>query len=451
MGSYAGINASFVYVPLAGRQPQARQRVEVISTLPFKSAALRPRGSPAVRVVGQSIFFDVDRPGKFILELDGDHEIATLATGLMIFADFRDDVRADSDQPSVLHFGPGLHELPYDSEFGGRLLRLANDTTVHLDAGAVVLGYVRGDGLRNVTIRGPGILAASFWPGASIPPGQAKGASCGYFGPIALQISNSSDITLDGFTIVHSTSWNVKLESSTNVHVRGLNIIAWQCMNDGIDVVSSQGVVIEGCFIRSNDDAIALKGTDPTMETRDVLVQDNVLWGQSYGNCMEIGFELWNAGVSNVSFIRNVCFHSARAAMSIHNAGHTAVHGIKYQDITVEGVFSNDISVDENQGLQLLDITIIAGRYSGPDLGRRGSVADVLFSNVTYHPNKIRYLFSRLLGNSSSHRISDVVFDHFRIGDSIISSLADLNATSSFLGNVAFRTDRRTDQQGIFV
>ena len=47
--------------------------------------------------------------------------------------------------------------------------------------------------------------------------------------------------------------------------------------------------------VRSADDAIAVKGMDAAMDTRNVVVRDSILF--PHGNCMETGFELFNTNV----------------------------------------------------------------------------------------------------------------------------------------------------------
>lgn len=83
-------------------------------------------------------------------------------------------------------------------------------------------------------------------------------------------------------------------------------------------------------------------------------------------------------------------------------------------------------------------MTIPENMYSGPDKATRGSISDVAFSNITYHPNNIHYLYTRLIGNSSGHLISNLSFDNFKIGDVTAESLDDFNASSAFLSNVTF-------------
>jgi polygalacturonase len=96
--------------------------------------------------------------------------------------------------------------------------------------------------------------------------------------------------------------------------VSGLKELGWRCNNDGIDIVSSADVVVERCFIRSADDAIAIKGLDASKDTRDIVVADNIFF--PHGNCMEIGFELFNNAVTNVTFERNLCIHQVGVVSS---------------------------------------------------------------------------------------------------------------------------------------
>lgn len=89
---------------------------------------------------------------------------------------------------------------------------------------------------------------------------------------------------LEGITILHATGWNVHLTSLRRVSVRRVKIIGWKVWNDGIDLVSVQNATVDQCFIRSDDDAIAIKGMDPTMDTLNITVSNSVLFNQAHGN-----------------------------------------------------------------------------------------------------------------------------------------------------------------------
>ena len=67
-----------------------------------------------------------------------------------------------------------MHELPlvdpavWGGDSGSRGLEVKNHSTVYLAEGAVLLGGLRVYNAYNVTIRGFGIIAATFLPGEAI-------------------------------------------------------------------------------------------------------------------------------------------------------------------------------------------------------------------------------------------------------------------------------------------
>eukprot|EP01051_Picozoa_sp_SAG22_P017532 SAG22_NODE_2727_length_2276_cov_1.092329_3_plen_112_part_00 len=74
----------------------------------------------------------------------------------------------------MTYFGPGVHKLPlvdpevWGGDAGSRGLALTSHSTLYLAEGAVVLGGIRVHDVENVTIRGFGIIAATFLPGEAI-------------------------------------------------------------------------------------------------------------------------------------------------------------------------------------------------------------------------------------------------------------------------------------------
>lgn len=369
-------NASFVHVTLPAKGGAASVRIVVKNrSAPIASAGLRPRGSPEVHVDGAAgLSLEISNAGHYILELDGSFNATTLNTGLMIFVDAEELSPPSAADDSVVYFGAGVHEVP------GGLIVPGSDTTVYLAVGAVVLAKIAATEVHNVTVRGPGILAAEWLPGTAAPYACHH---CGCPGDHGIAFVNSSDVTVEGITLMHVTSWMLVLESVVGARVSGIRELGWRCNNDGIDIVSSQDVLVEGCFIRSADDAIAVKGMVPTMATRGVLVRDTLMF--PHGNCMEVGFELFNDFVENVTFERNTCLHQMMSAMSVHDGGHAHVRGLSYRDIVIEGLVAppKTVAHDLSYGYKLLDLQIIQSHYSGPDMDKRGAISEVTYSNIT--------------------------------------------------------------------
>ena len=95
------------------------------------------------------------------------------------------------------------------------------------------------------------------------------------------------------------------------------------------------------------------------MDSRNITVRDSIMF--PHGNCMEVGFELFNNLVQDVSFVRNQCWHLMMSAMSVHDGGHAAVTNLTYRDIIVEGLYAppNTVPHDPSYGYKLLDLQII--------------------------------------------------------------------------------------------
>ena len=111
--------------------------------------------------------------------------------------------------------------------------------------------------------------------------------------PRLIQIYKSSDVNLAGLTLKRSGFWTVHICYSTKVHVDGVtirnNIGGMGPSTDGIDVDSSENVLVEHCDIECNDDAICLKagrdadGLRVNRPTAHVEIRDNTVRGGAAG------------------------------------------------------------------------------------------------------------------------------------------------------------------------
>ena len=61
-----------------------------------------------------------------------------------------------ASDPNVLYYGPGVHEVGQITMQSGR--------TLYLAGGAIVRGWVVGNNLDNVTVRGRGYFDGSIYP-----------------------------------------------------------------------------------------------------------------------------------------------------------------------------------------------------------------------------------------------------------------------------------------------
>ncbi len=143
---------------------------------------------------------------------------------------------------------------------------------------------IGGHDLENVTIRGRGTIttdnaqwmdlmrqpdtaARTVWTGIlkaldlkqPVPPEDFQKAAPS-LRPSFIRTMESKNILIEGIHIVGSPMWTIHILYSQNVVIRGLTIETFPGVNtDGMDIDSSQDVLISNCYLDTGDDAICLK------------------------------------------------------------------------------------------------------------------------------------------------------------------------------------------------
>jgi polygalacturonase len=141
---------------------------------------------------------------------------------------------------------------------------------------------------RNIAVTGEGTLdgqadAEHWWPwkgrGATTPDKDQRKARAalldmaekdvpvekrifgdgGFLRPMFIQPYRSTNVLIEGVTIVNSPMYEIHPVLSRNVTVRNVNINSHGPNNDGCDPESSTDVLIDGCTFDTGDDCIAIK------------------------------------------------------------------------------------------------------------------------------------------------------------------------------------------------
>jgi len=227
--------------------------------------------------------------------------------------------------------------------------------------------------------------------------------------------------------------WIAPCNKSKNITYRNIKVVSGNDWDDGIDIVSSQHVLVDGCFIRTKDDCIAVKAgvnyyTDffNQLPTEDVQVINSVLWNAEWGNGLEIGFETRADTIQDIIFRNNDLIHveGPEGTFTIHNGDRAVVRNVLYDNIRVE----------DSRGI-LVDFKILDSRYSKDK--EKGHISNITFRNISIEENNP--LPSMLLGYNDSHMINNVVFDNFMVNGKPLKSIGDLNATLQFAKNITFK------------
>ena len=314
---------------------------------------IRPEGVPA-RIVGigvDEVKVKVDAPCKFSLEPDG------CRAPVFVFAEAPERNLPDFADPKVKVVEPGLHQA---GEKG--VLVLKDGETLYLKRGAVLEGSVVARG-RNIRICGRGILDGSRWEWHRHPYGRM------------LEADHCANLTVEDITIRGSGVWTIVPVGCDGVTVRNVKICNGRVQNDdGLDVCNSRNVLVEDCFFRTNDDAIALKGlvaSDGDVE--NVTVRNSTFW-VDFARFALLGHESRARCMRNVRF-ENIDVLNFRLPVFLLEPG---------EDMLLEDVRADSVRIDNDRPGKTLEIVRVRPTVN-VYMKRKipGFVRDAVFSGLT--------------------------------------------------------------------
>lgn len=152
-------------------------------------------------------------------------------------------------------------------------------------------------------------------------------------------ISDSTDVRLEGITVINSPLWNIRLNDCNRVFIRGVRIysdLEKGVNSDGIDVVSSSNVVISDSIVETGDDAIVIKtsarGGAPAKPSENITVTNCIV--SSSSAALKVGTET-EGDIRHVIFSNTVIRNSNKAlGIDVLDGGN--VSDILFTSITIE-------------------------------------------------------------------------------------------------------------------
>ena len=360
--------------------------VRIVSARLLRNTVVRPRLA-GVRMTledDHSLRLTLDRPCKFSLEPDGKKG------PLLLFANpLETDTPKDGD-PNVMYFGPGVHKP--------ERIVLGSNQTLYLAGGAVVKAEVLVKGT-NIRICGRGILDGSDWEWRKGPIGNL------------IAIRNSTNVEIDGVTLRGSSHWTIVPKSSRRVTIRNVKICNSRVQNDdGINPCNSQDVLITDCFIRSDDDCVALKGLDfsgTNSNVERITVENSTLWCDR-ARVFLLGHE------SRAAFMRQIELRN----LDIIHFSMTPFLLEPGEDMRLEDVTIEDIRIHGEGQRELIRLRPVVNQYMRKKVP--GFIRNVRFRNVTLEGQPGRYLV-QIQGADPKHNVRDVTFEKISIAGSQLS------------------------------
>jgi hypothetical protein len=323
--------------------------LRITAAAEVRDVTVRPLRHGIVPVVsGNDITLELAAPCKLSVELNGHDRDA-----LLIFANPLEDSRPDPRDAGVRYFGPGIH-------YAGRI-RVGSGETVYIHGGAIVHGQVYFVDAANARLCGRGVLDSSQFDrshagetvnigGVDTPGG----------------IAGCDGVMVEGVTLLDPANWTIKVNHSRNVRISNVKIIGWRANSDGIDVVSSSGVAVEDCFVRSWDDCLVVVALghrgwfEPgeRKDVADVAFRNCVLWCD-WARAIQIGFgarcrEIRNIAFENIDVIHQyITSPICPATISILNNDAATISDIRFEHIRIERIHDDKPHTDRPRVLEL--------------------------------------------------------------------------------------------------
>jgi len=354
--------------------------VRITSQRSLRNVVIRPQSSgvqPTI-VDDHTITLPLERPCKLSIEPEGKRG------PLLLFANPPETDAPGAGDEGVVYFGPGVHKP--------EKIVLASDQTLYIAGGAVVKAEVLVQG-SNVRIRGRGILDGSDWEWRRGPVGNL------------IAIRNSSDVEIRDITLRGSSHWTIVPKSSRHVTIRNVKLCNSRVQNDdGINPCNSQDVLITDCFIRSDDDCVALKGLDfegTNSNVERITVENSILWCDR-ARIFLLGHE------SRAAFMRDITLRN----LDIIHFTMTPFLFEPGEDMRLENVTVEDVRMYGEGQREFIRLRPVVNQYMRKKVP--GFIRNIHFKNVTIEGRSGEYLV-QVMGADAEHDVRDVTFENVSI------------------------------------
>ncbi|MHC4727211.1 MAG: glycosyl hydrolase family 28 protein [Planctomycetota bacterium] len=354
--------------------------VRITSRRSLRNVVLRPQsyGIKPTLVNDHTLTLTLEKPLKFSVEPDG------RKGPLLLFANPIEMDAPKAGEENVVYFGPGVHKP--------EKIVLGSNKTLYLAGGAVVKAEVLVKGT-NIRICGRGILDGSDWQWRTGPVGNL------------IAIRNSTNVEINGITLRGSSHWTIVPKNSKRITIRNVKLCNSRVQNDdGINPCNSQDVLITDCFIRSDDDCIALKGLDFSADNSNVeriTVENSTLWCDR-ARIFLLGHESRAAYMRNVT-IRNLDIIHFTMTPFLLEPG----EDMRLEDITIE-----DIRMHGEGQREFIRLRPVVNQYMRNKVP--GFIRNVRFKNITIEGQPGDYLV-QIQGADAEHNVRGITFENISI------------------------------------
>ncbi|OMF18892.1 hypothetical protein BK133_30155 [Paenibacillus sp. FSL H8-0548] len=383
------------------------------------SSIIRPLsyGIAAHQLTDNTISFQLDQPRKLSIEINGGrfNNLHLFANPIEINAPSPDDANVilvkpgihriehllrplttprseGNEQPEILYFLPGLHYIEET------LLKIPSGKTIYIAGGAAVVGSMVCDHVKDVTIRGRGIVYLAEFHRFTAFRG--------------VRILFSSNIEVEGITTLNPPHYSIYIGGSEHIRIHNFKSFSCKGWSDGIDIMSSSFIDIDDIFLRTSDDSIAIYGSrwDYTGDSRHITVRNSSFWADvahplmigTHGNYHKNGDIIEHIRFENIDILEHhEPQENYQGAMTINAGDLNTVRHITYDNIRVEHFELG----------RLFDIRVVWNKDYNPVPGNR--IENIVLQNIEYNGQGANP--SRIYGYSGERYVAGVIIRNVKV------------------------------------
>lgn len=216
---------------------------------------------------------------------------------------------------------------------------------------------------------------------------------------------HGEDISVEGITIRGSSHWTIVPRDSRHVTIRNVKLCNSRVQNDdGINPCNSQDVLITDCFIRSDDDCVAMKGLSldgANNNVERITVENSILWCDR-ARIFLLGHESRAASMRQITLRNLDIIHFTMTAFLLEPGEDMRLEEVAVENVRVHG---------EGQG-ELIRLKPVVNQYMHKKVP--GFINNVRFKNLELTGQVGPYRI-QISGADAEHAVKGVTFEDVSI------------------------------------
>jgi Endopolygalacturonase len=389
--------AGFAYFDMK----QGPVKIAVSIDKEIKTAKILPTSFRIIPVInGKSLSFEIDKPQHLTVEINGEH-----IRSLHIFVNPEETDVPDPNDPDVIYFGPGIHEI-------SESLVVGDNKTVYIAGGAIVrcFNVPPPEDPNDVEARRAGRRQSIILSGKNVKVcgrGIVDQENVNRMQSRQCFSVTGEDIQMEGIIIRNSSVWTVSLRGADRVHIDNIKLLGHRANSDGIDICDSWDVLVENCFIRTLDDLIVVKTYNREDGSGRIVARKCVLWNE-VAHALSIGAEIQQL-VDDVLFTDCdiIGDHCREWSLRVYQCDKGVVKNIRFENIRIE------------EAVKFASLWINEAQWSRDP--ERGYIENVVFKDIVVNnPGPLKKEIE-FLGFDKEHAVKNVLVQNVVINGKKIS------------------------------